>query len=82
MSKVGLDEFKSALDKWLESIPDQPKIDGLTHGTQDLSGVYSNSIIHQINEAREVGCCPNPGPRAGLYIALLHKTCPRSNFRA
>ena len=47
LSKVGLDEFKSALDKWLESISDQPKIDGLTPGTQDLSGVYSNSIIHQ-----------------------------------
>ena len=30
LSKVGLDEFKSALDKWLESIPDQPKIDGPT----------------------------------------------------
>ena len=36
-----------ALDKFLESVPDQPRIDGLTPGTQDSSGVYSNSILYQ-----------------------------------
>ena len=37
MTKVGLDDLKMALDKWLESIPDQPKIKGLTPGVQDWS---------------------------------------------
>ena len=36
-----------ALDKYLESVPGQPRIDGLTPGTQDPAGVYSNSILHQ-----------------------------------
>ena len=61
MSKVELDEFKSALDKWLESIPDQPKIDGLTPGTQDLSGVYSNSIIYQTKRGQGGGLLPKSG---------------------
>ena len=47
IKNVGLDDFKMALDKYLESVPDQPKIDGLTPGTQDPAGVYSNSILHQ-----------------------------------
>ena len=61
ISKIGLDEFKSALDKWLESIPDQPKIDGLTPGTQDLSGVYSHSIIHQTKRSQGCGLLANSG---------------------
>ena len=51
ISKGCLDEFKMALDKFLETVPHQPKIDGLTPGTQNLSGIYSNSSL---------------GPRAGL----------------
>ena len=54
ISKGCLDEFKMALDKFLETVPHQPKIDGLTPGTQNLSGIYSNSSL---------------GPRAGLYSA-------------
>ena len=34
---------------YVENIPDQPKVDGLTPGTQDNSGIYSNSIINQTN---------------------------------
>ena len=47
MTNVGLEEFKMALDLFLENVPDQPKIDGLTPGTQDPAGVYSNSVLHQ-----------------------------------
>ena len=47
IKNVGLDDFKMALDNFLESVPDQPRIDGLTPGTQDSSGVYSNSILYQ-----------------------------------
>ena len=46
MSGVGLDEFKSSLDKYLETIPDQPKMDGLVPGATH-QGQYSNSIIDQ-----------------------------------
>lgn len=61
LTKVGLDDFKMALDKWLESVPDQPKIDGLTPGTQNLSGVYSNSIIHQTKRGQGGGLLPFSG---------------------
>ena len=44
---IGLEEFKQSLDQYLENVPDQPKIDGLTPGSQDNSGVFSNSILHQ-----------------------------------
>ena len=47
ISNVGLDDFKMALDKFLENVPDEPKIDGLTPGTQNSSGIYSNSLLHQ-----------------------------------
>ena len=47
IKNVGLDDFKMALDKFLESVLDQPRIDGLTPGTQDSSGVYSNSILYK-----------------------------------
>ena len=61
MTKVGLDDFKMALDKWLESISDQPKVDGLTPGVQDLSGVYSNSIIYQTKRGQGGGLPPISG---------------------
>ena len=61
LTKVGLDDFKTALDKWLETVPDQPKIDGLTPGTQDMSGVYSNSIIYQTKRGQGGGLLPNSG---------------------
>ena len=60
ISKVGLDEFKMALDKFLETVPDQPKIDGLTPGTQNLTGVYFNYILHQTKRGQGGGLLPNP----------------------
>ena len=61
LTKVRLDDFKTALDKWLETVPDQLKIDGLTPGTQDMSGVYSNSIIYQTKRGQGGGLLPNSG---------------------
>jgi hypothetical protein len=61
ITKVGLEDFKMALDKFLETVPDQPKIDGLTPGTQNQSGVYSNSLIHQTKRGQGGGLLPNSG---------------------
>ena len=36
-----MDDFKMALDKHLETIPDQPRMDGL------VPGGTTNSILHQ-----------------------------------
>ena len=44
-----------ALDKFLENVPDQPKIDSLTPGTQNSSGIYSNSLLHQIKRGQGGG---------------------------
>ena len=41
ISGVSIDEFKMALDKHLEKIPDQPRMDGL------VPAANSNSILHQ-----------------------------------
>ena len=50
-----------ALDKFLETVPDQPKIDGLTPGTQNSSGVYSNSLLHQTKRGQGGGQLLNSG---------------------
>ena len=52
---VSLDEFKEKLDKYLESIPDQPRIDGLS------PGVESNSILHQTKRGQGGGLPPSFG---------------------
>ena len=57
----GLEDFKGALDKFLETVADQPKIDGLTPGTQNQSGVYSNSLIHQTKRGQGGGLQPISG---------------------
>ena len=44
---IGLEDFKQSLDQYLENVPDQPKIDGLTPGSQNYSRVFSNSILYQ-----------------------------------
>ena len=58
LKNVSLAYFKMALDKFLETVPDQPKIDGLTPGTQDLSGLYSNSLLHQTKRGQGGGLQP------------------------
>ena len=51
MKKCKLEEFKSKLDKYLQLLPDQPKIDDLAPWGQDREGKPSNSILYQV--ARE-----------------------------
>ena len=41
------DDFKTKLDKWLEKVPDEPSVRGLTPGGCDAEAKASNSIIHQ-----------------------------------
>ena len=46
---VSLDDFKEKLDQYLESISDQPRIDGLS------PGVATNSILHQTKQGQGRG---------------------------
>ena len=50
MKKCTIDEFKEELDKHLETIPDEPKMDGMNPNASDNRGKlgrYSNSLIFQ-----------------------------------
>jgi hypothetical protein len=40
-TRTGLDEFKEKLDNHLQQVPDQPRIDGMSPGTD------TNSLLHQ-----------------------------------
>ena len=53
--KCSVDEFKMKLDKFLEDIPDEPNVSGLTHGACTLEARASNSLVDQarrVNMAR------------------------------
>ena len=57
LQKISLDDFKSKLDQYLMTIPDQPKIGELVPSTCDqVLAKPSNSIIDQAREARIEGC--------------------------
>ena len=50
LNKCTVDEFKSALDTHLETIPDEPKMDGMNPNASDNKGNvgrYSNSLLFQ-----------------------------------
>ena len=48
LTKVSVGEFKEQLDKFLEKIPDQPNVDGLTPTACNLyNAAPSNSIVDQ-----------------------------------
>ena len=51
LTKINLDIFKSALDDFLQSIPDQPKVDGLVPGATSPLGQYSNSLLDQVSRS-------------------------------
>ena len=54
-SKCSIDEFKADLDKFLETVPDEPKVNGgsYTPGACDAySAQASNSIIDQIRRIK------------------------------
>ena len=47
MTKCSLDIFKEKLDKYLEIVPDEPSVAGLTPATCSPDGRPSNSLLHQ-----------------------------------
>ena len=47
MTKCTLDIFKEKLDKYLETVPDEPSVAGLTPATCPPDGRPSNSLLHQ-----------------------------------
>ena len=49
MKKFTEEDFKEELDKYLQKLPDQPKIDGLIPWGQDQEDKPSNSILFQLN---------------------------------
>ena len=51
----GPDDFKTKLDNFLEIIPDQPRIDGMS------PGVETNSLIHQTKRGQRGGLLLNSG---------------------
>ena len=55
ISRKGLDEFKEKLDNHLQQVPDQPKIDGLSPGTE------TNSLLHQTKRGPGGGQLPLSG---------------------
>ena len=55
LTKMGVEEFKQELDKFLQKIPDQPKCPGLTPVAMTPDSVHSNSLLHQVAWARREG---------------------------
>ena len=47
-TKCSVDEFKMKLDKYLEGIPDEPSMSGLTPGACTLEARASNSLVDQV----------------------------------
>ena len=59
MSKVSVDKFKEHLDKFLETVPDEPNVAGLTPATcNQHTAAPSNSILDQV---RRVSLNRRPG---------------------
>ena len=52
LKRISLDDFKMKLDKYLEKVPDEPAMPGLTPGASDDMARTTNSLIYQ---ARRVG---------------------------
>ena len=52
LRKISIEDFKFKLDKFLEGIPDEPKLPGyVPRGCNQISAVPSNSIIDQSRTA-------------------------------
>ena len=52
LRKISIEDFKFKLDKFLEGIPDEPKLPGyVPQGCNQISAVPSNSIIDQSRTA-------------------------------
>ena len=55
MSKCSIDDFKTALDKYLETVPDEPNVTGLTPGGCTAQARASNSLLDQAKRFRLTG---------------------------
>ena len=56
LTKVSIDEFKEQLDRYLQVIPDEPKVDGLTpNACNPYSAAPSNSLLDQSRTNRRIG---------------------------
>ena len=56
LKRICVDEFKMSLDEYLMTIPDQPKVPGMTPAAMTSNSVASNSLIHWIPKiTREAG---------------------------
>ena len=56
ISKVSVGEFKEHLDKYLQTIKDEPKVDGLSPSAcNQHSAATSNSILDQSRTNRRIG---------------------------
>ena len=55
MSKCSIDDFKMALDKYLERVPDEPNMTGLTPSACTAEARASNSLLDQTKRTRLTG---------------------------
>ena len=56
VTKVSVDDFKEKLDNFLQKIPDEPNVEGLTPGACNLwTAAPSNSIVDQARRAPSRG---------------------------
>ena len=54
-TKCSVEEFKLKLDKFLEKVPDEPNVKGLTPGGMTAEARASNSILDQIKRVQMRG---------------------------
>jgi hypothetical protein len=55
MSRCSIEDFKMALDKYLETVPDEPNMTGLTPGGCTAEARASNSLLEQAKRSRLTG---------------------------
>ena len=55
ISNCSIDDFKMALDKYLETVPDEPNMTGLTPGGCTAEARASNSLLDQTKRSRLTG---------------------------
>ena len=71
ISKVSVEEFKEKLDKYLELIPDEPNVEGLTPSACDMfTAAPSNSIVDQSRTKSSEDLVPK---KRVLFAPLLRK---------
>jgi hypothetical protein len=55
ITRCSVDDFKMALDQYLETIPDEPRVSGLTPGGCTAEARASNSLLDQCRRPRLTG---------------------------